>query len=258
MSLPAYNDKLVKFDVGQTRRRTCENLARARKSSGAEAIPMRTYELYHDMYSPILFSWREKQRRWLFGWSLLAVFLLTSSLYYLVIHPYLQLETMAHTLSHPVLGDQQEYQDVDNLRQELRRSIFVLFGRPTMTWDGYSAKLEALAALRHDNEAYIHVELNRHKGHFKDGEINNIPEFSTLHETLRVSIPYLADVYCLRTTKTTSMNSLAPMGDTTFAIGRIKKAGPIRNLTHPAHSELWIQSSMGKDLVLVTMARSRS
>jgi hypothetical protein len=120
------------------------------------------YGLYHDMYAPLLWKWREEQlgsqqKRKIVWWS--GGFILASLvLYVLLVAPYLELTSVAANVASPRYGDPADYTAVLRERNDLSR---LFFWRPKgdAVWRDYNKKLATLAAFNNDNDAAALYEL---------------------------------------------------------------------------------------------------
>jgi hypothetical protein len=149
---------------------------------GAEGS--RTYELYHDMYSDILFTWREKQRRVEFFVALTLSLLLIWTL-----KPLFQYGTISNDVLNPNPDDEKQYARVESVQRSWEFSPLIPFARKKFAL--YKHHLAELAALSHNDPDYVRYELAEGE---KPDRVRTIPERETLHAAFRVSIADVKDV----------------------------------------------------------------
>jgi hypothetical protein len=112
------------------------------------------YGLYHDMYAPMLWNWREEQlqlhqrvtiAKWVFISIAIIVFLIYPFAMWLRVQPRLQ---------KPEYGNIDAYTDVRDMRNALSHTaIWRWLG--DMWWRSYNRKLATLAALKGDTDAAV-------------------------------------------------------------------------------------------------------
>jgi hypothetical protein len=117
---------------------------------GAKGI----YGLYHDMYAPMLWTWREKEFRkrqfrktaWTLGIAVAVAFFL--------IYPLLKWWSVKEALNAPAYGNRHDYSTVLSMRNALSNTVvWRWFG--DCLWRSYNERLSTAAALRMDTDGAI-------------------------------------------------------------------------------------------------------
>ena len=120
--------------------------------------PIQVFELYHDMYSPMLWKWRGEQERKEYRAALFMVAMVAVLAFFLVLLPIWAFSPVHNHLSNPSYGNADEIGNVLELRNVLSHTII---GRPLgdHLWRQYNHKLFTLAALRSDSDAALDYRL---------------------------------------------------------------------------------------------------
>jgi hypothetical protein len=127
------------------------------------------YQLYHDMYSPLLWRWRgehEQKRRTLFILTTcLSIFLFT----WVIVQPLIALIAIRNALSRP-LGTPNEITNVVNARDHFTESV-LLAGVGNHIWREYNERLAGQKALVGDMDGAL---LHKFAAYGMDGTVSQV------------------------------------------------------------------------------------
>ena len=148
-------DVLEKDDVKILRRwEESDSSAWATKNPGK---PRQVYQLYHDMYAPELWRWKEERARIEWRWGLAKWMAITAAAVFFVLWPATQRLMVARAVNVPY-GHADEYAAVLDMRNAFARTVlFRYFG--DRSWTGYTHKLATFSALKGDTDAAIAYQL---------------------------------------------------------------------------------------------------
>lgn len=120
--------------------------------------PVQVFELYHDMYAPMLWKWRGEQERKEYRTALFKIAVVAVLSFFLVLLPIWAFSPVHNHLSNPTYGNADEMGNVLELRNVLSHTIIE---RPLgdHVWRDYNHKLFTLAALRSDSDAALDYRL---------------------------------------------------------------------------------------------------
>jgi hypothetical protein len=120
--------------------------------------PVKVFELYHDMYAPMLWKWRGEQERKEYRTALFKVAIAAVLSFFLVLLPIWAYSPVRNHLSKPTYGSTDELANVLELRNVLSHTII---GRPLgdHLWREYNHRLFTLAALMSDSDAALDYRL---------------------------------------------------------------------------------------------------
>lgn len=111
--------------------------------------PRQVYQLYHDMYAPMLWRWKEEQERRARWTSLALGVVAAAALVFFALWPLAQRMVVTRPVNLPAYGNVDEFSAVLNMRNAFGRTLFLRpFG--DMSWRHYAAKLATLSALQQD------------------------------------------------------------------------------------------------------------
>jgi hypothetical protein len=113
-----------------------------------------TYGLYHDMYAPMLWNWREEQVRAQQRRKSISVFIIGLAISFFVIYPLLEWWGVRQRLGKPEYGNIDEYSNVLDMRNALSYTLVWKLAGDHM-WKTYNEKLSTLAAFKMDNDAAV-------------------------------------------------------------------------------------------------------
>ena len=120
--------------------------------------PRRVYQLYHDMYAPMLWRWKEEQERKDRRRSVALWVAATAALAFFVLWPVTQRMVVTRAVNLPTYGNGDEFSAVLDMRNAFARTmIFRELG--DRIWRGYTDKLATLSALKLDMDGAIAYRL---------------------------------------------------------------------------------------------------
>ena len=115
------------------------------------------YQLYHDMYAPELWRWKQERARIEWRWSVAKWVAIAAAGVFFVLWPLTQRLLVTRAINLPY-GHADEYTAVLDMRNSFARTVvFRFFG--DRSWWGYTHKLATLSALKNETDAAIGYQL---------------------------------------------------------------------------------------------------
>ena len=119
--------------------------------------PRQVYQLYHDMYAPELWRWKQERARIEWRWSVGKWVAIAAAAVFFLFWPLTQRLMMARAINLPY-GHADEYTAVLDMRNAFARTVlFRYFG--DRSWWSYTHKLATLSALKNETDAAIGYQL---------------------------------------------------------------------------------------------------